>query len=539
MKEKWIADFSKPERSCFIIKPEISFDANLDKGALFLGLKKKNRFAWLETADRVYVDQVIEARFRLDSLGGYGAAGIMFRIMEGGTYYLALVSSKGYFRLDAVHNNVPRPLVGWTESPGADGCNTSLEIIVHDDHFIFILNGRWIAEAHDASIPGGHLGFALFCYDSNQDEKEDHTCLSWLDWLSVDSRFSAVEAEYHKWRSSVEISAESRIRLAESHAALERFGAAYDQILRAWKQREDAARSVSATYTEMRAREELLFAARMAVKLEQYEAALEFIEACPVSGADGTGDTEVFAEKAKILNAQSKYAELAEFLYGCIRGLDTKQEGLHSLYALLGHACWNLQDYKSAAEAWDRAFILDKDNGLYAVSAANAFEALGKKKEARKRRLDGGKCFVQKKDRAELEALIPKLLAGVRSPDRELSAFLQAARQLLPGNRELNAIPAAAVQSAVKTEAAKIRTKQDTVVKKTAGKKNAVKPQTAKTAEAPRAKPSAAVRKPAEHKPAVKIKIAKTAKVPPKPAKKIEDIKPAIKAKGKPVKTKK
>ncbi|MCL2270475.1 MAG: hypothetical protein FWC24_03925, partial [Treponema sp.] len=94
MKEKWIADFSKPEKSCFDIKPEISYNAYLEKNTLFLGLKKKNCMAWLETVNRVYVDQVIEARFRFDNHGGYCAAGIMFRITGQG-YYIALVSSKG------------------------------------------------------------------------------------------------------------------------------------------------------------------------------------------------------------------------------------------------------------------------------------------------------------------------------------------------------------------------------------------------------------------------------------------------------------
>ena len=518
MKEKWIADFSKPERSCFIIKPEISFDANLDKGSLFLGLKKKNRMAWLETADRVYVDQVIEARFRLDSLGGYGAAGVMFRIMEGGTYYLALISSKGYFRLDAVNNNIPRTLVGWTEAPGADGHDVSLEIITREDHLIFILNGRWVAEAHDASIPGGHLGFALVCYDSDQAGTETYVCRSWLDWLSVDSRFSAVEAEYQKWKGSVEISAESRLRLAESHAALDRCGAAYDQILRAWKQREEAARSVSATYTEMRAREELLFAARMAVKLEQYEAAREYIETCLASGADGAGDMEALAEKAKILSAQNKHAELAEFLPGCIERMEAGKDktGLNSLYALLGHACWNLKDYKAAAAAWDRAFILSKDNGLYAVSAANAFEALGKKKEALKRRLDGGKCFLLHKDCTELEALIPKLLTASRSPGQELTAFLQAVRKLLPGNKELAAFLAAA--GTAKTKNAKTSAKPDITAQSAAKKPEVEKPAEKKTAA---------------KKSAVKTQTVKAVKAPAKPAKKPESKKPSAKAKAK------
>jgi hypothetical protein len=365
MKEKWIADFSKPEKSCFIIKPEIAYNAYLEKevssrkGALFLGLKKKNCMAWLETAHRVYMDHVIEAHFRFDDLGGYCAAGIMFRVAEPETYYLALVSSKGYFRLDAVTNNVPRPLVGWTETPGLQGDAITLGIIAKGDHFIVLINGKWAAETHDAAIPGGHLGFALVSYDT--DLTGGYMCQARLHFLSVDSCAGAVEAEYLKWHDNAEISAESRFRLAESLAALDYFDAAYYQILRAWKQREESAKSVTATYTEMRTRGELLFAAQMASRAGEYAAAEEYIEAYLVMGIIDTDEINVIAEKAQILSAQNKHEELATFLTGCVK----KYADIPSLYALLGHARWNLKQYKEAAAAWNKAYRLDRNNGLY------------------------------------------------------------------------------------------------------------------------------------------------------------------------------
>jgi len=437
MKERWIADFSKPERSCFDIKSEISYNAYLDKGSLFLGLKKKNCMAWLETADRVYVDHIINASFHFISPGGYCAAGIMFRIADSGNYYLALVSTKGYFRLDVVNNKVPRPLTGWTEAPGLDEQGANLCIIAHGDHFIFMLNGRWIAEARDASVPGGHLGFALVSYDARDSEELDDppheqmselregcVCQSWLDFISVDSNPGAVEAEYLKWSGNVEISAESRLRLAESFAALERFDAAYDQILKAWKQRENAARSVTATFSEMRTRAELIFAARMAHMIGQYTVAEECINESLALGEDGQEGLEALAEKAKILNSLERYSELAAFLPGYIKRLEAEaDEGLPSLYALYGVACWNLENYKTAAEAWDKAFKLNSLNGLYAANAANAWEALGRSKEALRRRLAAGKCFLEQKDFVELGALVPKLLTAGQK-NREVHALV-------------------------------------------------------------------------------------------------------------------
>jgi len=438
MKERWIADFSKPERSCFDIKPEISYNAYLEKGSLFLGLKKRNCMAWLETAKRVYVNQIINASFHFNSPGGYCAAGIMFRIADSGNYYLALVSTKGYFRLDVVNNKVPRPLIGWTEAPGLDEQGANLCVIARGDHLIFMLNGRWIAETRDASVPGGHLGFALVSYDSdpsdNQTEEDSESqeialsdgcvCHSWLDFISVDSNPGSVEAEYQKWSGNVEISAESRLRLAESFVALERYDAAYDQILKAWKQRENAARSVTATFTDMRTRAELIFAARMAYMIGQYSAAEEHVNNSLALGEDDAEGLEALAEKAKILSSQNRHADLVEFLPAYIKRLEAEGgDGLPSLYALYGYACWNLEKYKAASEAWDKAFKINGFNGLYAANAANACESLGKPKEALNRRIAAGKRFLEQKDFAELGALVPKLLAAGKN-NREVHALV-------------------------------------------------------------------------------------------------------------------
>jgi uncharacterized protein HemY len=416
MKEKWIADFSKPEKSCFDIKPEIAYDAYLDNGSLALALKKTNCIAWLETQDRHYEDQVIEARLRLDSLGGYAAAGIMFRIIESGVYYSATVSGRGYFRLDVVRNNAPTPLIGWTEAPVSEKSETSLTIIALGGRMIFLINGRWIAEANDDSISGGHLGFSLVSYEAAErgeaETEIEHeaaglTCRAWLDFLSVDSRLDTVDEYYQKWNDSEEIPAESRLRLAEAMAAVGAAAPALTQIVKAWERRELAARSVSATYTEMRTRRELVFAAKMAFQLGQYAEAEEYIQACMDEGDSAPAGTDVYAEKAKILSAQQKYDELKNFMpeYIARKGDDP------SLYALLGHAHFCLNEYGPAAAAWDKAFSLNSENGLYAINAANAWELVGKKDEALQRRLAGGRLFLRQDNYDELGALIPKLIS--------------------------------------------------------------------------------------------------------------------------------
>ncbi|MDR2478067.1 MAG: tetratricopeptide repeat protein [Treponema sp.] len=443
-KEKWIADFSNQKKSCFDIKSEISFDANLENKSLVLGLKKKNHIAWLETDRQYYEDQVIEARFRLDGMGGYAAAGIMFRVIEPGAYYIALISSKGYFRLDVVQSGAPRPLIGWTEAPGLSEKGTNLTIIARAEKIIFVVNGRWIAETADTSIPGGHPGFALVSYDEAGKDDDDpadddiahngadsgikdtfsgnHVCRAYLDYLSLDSRAGTVEGYYEKWNTDAEISAESRLRLAETFAALDKCAEALEQIHKAWKRREAAAASVTATYTEMRSRRELLLAARMAGRLEQYDEAEEYINAClaldsicsagpsaenEVSSAEIFVSEEAFAEKAKILSVTRNYSELKKFLPDYI----ARRKNDSTLYALLGHAHWNLNEYGAASAAWIRACDIDHENGLYAANAANACEMLGRTDEALRLRLAGGRIFLRQGNYDELGVLIPKLLA--------------------------------------------------------------------------------------------------------------------------------
>jgi tetratricopeptide (TPR) repeat protein len=307
-----------------------------------------------------------------------------------------------------------------------------LDIIAYGDHLIFFLDNRWIAETHDASIQGGHLGFALLSYETDENPEtsdsppklqspvndEGYTCQAWLDYLSVDSRAVTVETEYKRRCASLEISAESRMRLAESFIATEDFQAAYDQIIKAWKQREEAARSVTATYTETRTLGELLFAAQTTMRLGQYADAEDYVDVCLAMDTNNLG---ALAEKINILSSQNRYVDLVIFLPYYISRLEigAKETDPSTLYDLLGHACRETGDYKAAAAAWGKAFRLNGSNGPYAVNAANAYELIGKNREALKCRLDGGKCFLQQKNYAELGPLVEKLLA-VGNDNREV-----------------------------------------------------------------------------------------------------------------------
>jgi len=351
--EKWKADFSCPKRSCFEIKPEISSHVYLDKThkkSLFTGLKRKNSAVFLDMPESaaIYTDHCLEAQFNLESFGGYCSAGLKFRGNTHGSYYLALVSSKGFFRLDAVENHIPRALTGWTEAP-ADGGIIKMGIIALGDHLIFTVNGKWVAEVYDDSIPGGRPGFALVSYGDTENKsvlKDGYVCQAKLYSVSVDSRFHFVESEYKKWTDiNANISMVNRLQLAESLLSLDRPESAYDQILKTWKQREETSMEFTAVYAEIRTKEELLFAARLAFRLGKYDDAEEYIESClemcavskSSNGKNSVVEWDALAEKAIILSAAKKHKNLADFLPVYINKIKqdkNKQTILPALYTL-------------------------------------------------------------------------------------------------------------------------------------------------------------------------------------------------------------
>jgi tetratricopeptide (TPR) repeat protein len=411
--ELWNADFSKPNRTRFVIKSETSYDAYLYRQTLALGLKKTNCLAWADAPEYRYQDQVVKARFRLDSLGAYAAAGLLFRMTGEETYYLVLISSKSYFRLDVVRNNMPFPLIGWTEVPalspeaagGAEtvpGAPMELTVIAFGSHLILLINGIWAAEISDPSIPSGCLGFALASYEGAAGDTgaAAYTAQAFLESLSAESRISQVRETYTYWKDQAPIPAESRFRLAETFAAMAAPGPALIQLKKAWE------KPLAGT-KDRRSQRELLLAARLALQLELYAEAEEYIGACLAQGRESPEGRAAITEKAKIFAGAKKFSDLRDYAGEAIR----RGEDDPVLHTLLGHACWNLREYEKAAAAYDRAFALDGENGLLAKNAANVYEVLGRRDEAVKRYLAAGRVFLDQDNYQDLGLLAPKLLS--------------------------------------------------------------------------------------------------------------------------------
>jgi tetratricopeptide (TPR) repeat protein len=329
-------------------------------------------------------------------------------MMDSESYYMALVSSKGYFRLDLIKDGAPKTLIAWTDFSDFDGSHISLNIITYGTYLIFLVNGKWIAEINDDTIRGGRIGFALASYEEEKPaETGEYVCNAYLEYFSIDPEVKAVEESFKKWSDDSNINAESRLRLAETFAVMGDASKSLDQIIRAWKRRDEAIRGISMDYTEVRTKRELLLAARMAYRLEKFDDAEEYVNPILEQWVDTAEGKEAVKEKINILTELKKYADLKEHLLKYSKTIKNDID----YYSLLARCHYEIEEYEDSAAVWDKVFKMKKENGVYAANAANAFELAGKKNEALKRYLEAGKLFLKQDNTAELIALMPKLSA--------------------------------------------------------------------------------------------------------------------------------
>ena len=416
IEEKWIADFSTPKHTRFDIKSESLYNANIRKNlfhpgySMMLGLKKSGCIAWTEAPEQKYRDLTISGVIRIDAGGGYGAGGMFYRMVDSETYYSFLISNRGYFRLDAVRNGMPFPLVGWTELPLSTGSaldsdqTVGFSIIAYGSHMIITIHEHWVAEVSDPSILEGTICFAAASYESGDPayrvirdaDSISYTTEAFLESLTVESRNAEVSALYEKWNDSPGIDPKARLRLAETYAAMEQHSTAMTQLQKAW-----------AAPGYARTQGELLLAGRLSQRLGRMTDAESYISQCFQADIESPDGKIALTEMASILHAGERYKELKDF---CAEAVKIKP-GDPLLWNFQGHACWDLKEYKGATTAYDRAFELDSKNGIFAKNAANVCEMMSRKKEALARYIKAGKAFLTTGNYNDLGLLVPKLLS--------------------------------------------------------------------------------------------------------------------------------
>jgi len=448
VKEQWQADFSREDqpgklpRVRFSITTENQYRAYLENGALCLGLKKTNCIVWSENMLFRYEDLDMKGRIRLDPRGGYAAAGFIFRMVDERTYYLLLVSNRGYFRLDLVRNGVPLALAGWTEAPYMQKSDVpfefDLEIITYGSRILLLINGQWAGNWNEPSIPAGRIGFAAACYEEDPSvqsaapsqraappQQTEYTAIAMLRSFSVDSRIEETAKRYDEIEDIAP--PDRRIRLAETFIALGQANPALVQLRKAWERREVLAAELASAedavilsaiqdenmglrYTPEK---ELLLGTKLAMALALWDEAEEYIE----NALNRKGDLlpEFRNLKAALLYSRRSYDGLIQWVAGLCPETEQfikKAPGLFAdpsaLFNLLGHAYFTTCNYPKAAESYDYAFALDEKNGLAAKNAAAAYELAGNGEKALDRYLKAGRAFLEDELYQELGLLIPK-----------------------------------------------------------------------------------------------------------------------------------
>ena len=433
VQEQWRPDFSredspgKPPHVRFSITAENSYRAYLFNNALCLGVKKTGCIAWTENPYFRYQDLDMKGRFRLDPKGAYAACGFLFRIVDDRTYYMALVSNRGYFRLDLIRNSVPLTLAGWTEAPGlidskGNPIEGELRIITYGSKILLSINGSWAGAWDDSSIPAGRIAFAAASYEETPANvpavREEFTALAELVEFSLDSNIENVEKNYEKQEK--QYSPDSRVRLAETFTAMGRADSALALLHQAWDYRKNMYNELSnaedgvilaAIQAEDPARpvKELLLGAKLALALELWKEAEEYIEEALETKSCRQ---EAMDLKAALLYSRSRYDDLIKLAGESPFGMENQFADPGAFFNLLGHCYFNKRDYLKAAEAYDHAFELNQKNGFTAKNAAAAYELSEKadlKEKVPDRYLKAGRAFLADNDYKELGLIVPKL----------------------------------------------------------------------------------------------------------------------------------
>jgi tetratricopeptide (TPR) repeat protein len=219
---------------------------------------------------------------------------------------------------------------------------------------------------------------------------------AFLESLEVESRIAEVAARYEKWSAGPAADPLCRFRLAETFAAMDQPNAALVQIRKAWEKP-----------GRKRSQRELLLAGKLARQLDLTGEAERCISACFQEDLDTPEGKEAVTEMAQILYTAKRFKELKDY---CTEAVKLKPED-PLLWTLRCHASWDMEEYKEAAAAYDRAFELDRKNGLLAKNAANVYDILGKQKEALERCLEAGRLFLTSGNYNDLGLLVPRLLS--------------------------------------------------------------------------------------------------------------------------------
>lgn len=96
--------------------------------------------------------------------------GVIFRIQDNDNYYHFHITDDRYVTVSANQGGQWLPIVAWTttNSIKPNGVN-QLEVIAHEKHFAFVINGHIISEVDDDRFQKGLVGLAIEGYNAGEE----------------------------------------------------------------------------------------------------------------------------------------------------------------------------------------------------------------------------------------------------------------------------------------------------------------------------------------------------------------------------------
>lgn len=405
--ENWVCTFSSKTDDRFTGECGDGYEATVNRAGVILTIFRNNCFAWITNPVYRYQDAVIEALIefpdpipRADSMAGSMAAGIHFRCLNDSTFYSVMVSDGGMIRLDAVVNETPLPVLGWTETamgnqdsqgdallPYHENPNVfSLRIIARGTSITLIVNDEWVAECEDDTIQAaGRIAFAA------QTWKERKDVSVYLKAIGIDSRPMEIEALHSRWNHYLAISPEAHLRLATTRFAMGHFGPALASLKQAAAKRESGEK-------------ELLLGAQIYLAQglisEAEDAARKALSLNP-------SNSEAIASIASALYLSNNVAALDSFFKTLPA---TTIENSAFLSNLEGHLLHGKGAYTDAARAYQRAGILSVNNGLYFFNEGKEWLVTGSIPQAIGAWVKAARIFMEESDYENLDGAIALLL---------------------------------------------------------------------------------------------------------------------------------
>jgi predicted RNA-binding Zn-ribbon protein involved in translation (DUF1610 family) len=112
---------------------------------------------------------IVNCKHIKGSRAGSGC-GVIFRIQDGQNYYWFRITASQFFAISVIKDDQWQNIMDWTKSDSIKpkGVN-EVEVIGHETHFTFVINGQIVSEIDDDHFSQGLVGLAIEGYTAGEE----------------------------------------------------------------------------------------------------------------------------------------------------------------------------------------------------------------------------------------------------------------------------------------------------------------------------------------------------------------------------------